>query len=61
MHEGLHVAILVTTVAGVAGLALLVLWPLVADATLPRGSRAVLGALVVAAGVLFLLEWRVVH
>ena len=61
MHELLHVAILVTTVAGVAGLALLVLWPLVAEAPLPPASRGLLGALVVIAGVLFLLEWRVVH
>ena len=61
MHEVLHVAILVTTVAGVAGLALLVLWPLVADTPLPPASRTLLGALVIVAAILFLLEWRVVH
>ena len=61
MHEVLHVAILVTTVAGVAGLALLVLWPLIGDTPLPAASRWVLGALVATAAVLFLLEWRVVH
>ena len=61
MHELLHVGILVTTVAGVAGLALLLLWPLVVDTPLPAASRTLLGVLVVIAGVLFLLEWRVVH
>ena len=61
MHEALHVAILVATIAGVAGLALLLLWPLVVESPLSPRTRTALVALVVLAGVLFLLEWQVVH
>lgn len=61
MHEALHVLVLVASVAGVASLALLVLWPLVADAALTKASRALLWALVGAGAAAFLLEWLVVH
>ena len=61
MHELLHVVVLVASVAGVAALALLLLWPLVAEAPLPRATGALLWALVAAGTAAFLLEWLVVH
>ncbi len=61
MHEVLHVAILVTTVAGVAGLALLLVWPFVGDGPLPSATARTLMALVGLAALLFLAEWRLVH
>lgn len=61
MHEVLHVGILVTTISGVAGLALLLVWPLVAETPLPAGTARVLLGLVGLAIVLFLVEWRLVH
>jgi hypothetical protein len=61
VHEVLHVAILVAAIAGVASLALLILWPLVVEGPLPPRTRTLLGAIVLVAAALFLLEWRVVH
>ena len=61
MHEILHVAVLVSTLAGAASLAILVLWPLVADSPLPPVTAWALTGVVGVAAVLLLLEWRVVH
>ena len=61
MHELLHIGILATTVLGAGSLALLVLWPALFDRPLPGPARLVSAAAVALAGVLFLLEWRVVH
>ena len=61
MHEALHVAVLASTILGAGGLALLVLWPALFDSPLPALARGVAMGAVALAGVLFLLEWRVVH
>lgn len=61
MHEVLHVAVLGFTILGAATLALLVLWPALFDSPMPSAARGVAAASVVVAGVLFLVEWRVVH
>lgn len=61
MHELLHISILVSTLLGAAGLALLVLWPLVADSQLPAATRRVLIGLVALGALLLLVEWRFVH
>ena len=61
MHGVLHVAILATTVMGVAGLALLVLWPLIFEAPPTHATRALVLVAVGVAGLLFLVEWRLVH
>lgn len=61
MHELLHVAVLVSTLAGAASLAIVVLWPLVADAPLPRVTAWVLASVIALAAILLLLEWRIVH
>lgn len=60
-HRLLHLGILVSTILGAGTLALLVLWPALFDSTLPRATQAAGGAAVVVAGVLFLVEWRLVH
>lgn len=54
-------AVLVSTLAGAASLAILVLWPLVADSPLPPATAWALTGVVGVAAVLLLLEWRVVH
>ena len=61
MHEVLHVAVLGFTILGAASLALLVLWPALFDSPMPPVARGAAAASVIAAGLLFLLEWRVVH
>ena len=61
MHQLLHVAILTSTIMGVAALALLILWPLIFDAPPAGPTKPILIVSVGVAGVLFLLEWRVVH
>lgn len=61
MHNLLHVTILTSTIFGAVSLALLLLWPLIFDVPLPRATRAIAGGSVALAGVLFLLEWQVVH
>lgn len=61
MHEVLHVSILAATILGAASLALLVLWPALFDSPMPSLARYVALGAVGLAGVLFLLEWRVVH
>ena len=61
MHELLHVGVLGSTVLGAGSLALLVLWPALFEAPLPRGARILAGAAVAVASVLFLVEWQVVH
>ena len=61
MHEVLHVGVLGFTILGAASLALIVLWPALFDAPMPRSARGAAAASVVAAGILFLVEWRVVH
>ena len=61
MHELLHVAVLVSTILGGAGLALLALWPLVFESPTPPRTRWVAVALVAAAGLLLLMEWQLVH
>jgi hypothetical protein len=61
MHQVLHVGILGFTILGAASLALIVLWSALFDSPMPRTARGVAGTAVVVAGLLFLLEWRVVH
>lgn len=61
MHQLLHVGILVSTIMGVAALALLVLWPVIFEAPLGGRTKALLLASIGVAGLLFLMEWRVVH
>ncbi|MBW3594311.1 MAG: hypothetical protein KY391_01940 [Actinobacteria bacterium] len=61
MHEALHISILAATILGAASLALLVLWPVLFDAPMPRSARALAVGAVVAAGLLLLVEWRLVH
>lgn len=61
MHEVLHVAVLGVTILGAAILALLVLWRALFDSPMPSVARGAAAASVVAAGLLFLVEWRVVH
>ena len=60
-HELLHVAILASTIMGAAGLALLVLWPLLFEIRPSARTVAALIAGVAVAGVLLLVEWRLVH
>ena len=60
-HRLLHLGILASTILGAGSLALLVLWPALFDSALPRATQAVAGAAVVVAGLLFLVEWRLVH
>lgn len=54
-------AVLVATLAGAASLAILVLWPLVADSALPSTTAWILTGVVAVAALLLVLEWRVVH
>jgi hypothetical protein len=61
VHEALHVAVLVSTLAGAASLALLIVWPLVGGSPLPRATAYVLGGVVLLAAVLLIVEWQVVH
>lgn len=61
MHQALHVAILVTSLIGAAGLAMFLLWPVIFDAPLPAATRRILLALVGMGLLLFLLEWLLVH
>jgi hypothetical protein len=61
MHELLHIAVLASTVLGAATLALMVLWPALFDSPMPRTARRIAGGTIALAGVLFLVEWRVVH
>ncbi len=61
MHDVLHIAILASTVMGGAGLALLVLWPVIFEAAPSETTRAILLGTVATAGLLFLVEWRLVH
>jgi len=61
VHEALHIAVLACTILGAASLALLVLWPALFTSSMPRSTRALAVAAVAVAGVLLLLEWRVVH
>jgi hypothetical protein len=61
VHQLLHVAILASTIMGVAALALLVLWPVIFETPLAGRTQAFLIASVGIAGFLLLLEWRVVH
>lgn len=61
MHQLLHISILVSTLLGAAGLALLVLWPLVADSQLPVATRNALIGLAALGAALLLVEWRFVH
>jgi hypothetical protein len=61
VHKLLHIAILSSTILGAAGLALLVLWPMIFEGPLEGITRSILLASVLVAVVLFLLEWRVVH
>ena len=61
MHELLHVAVLVSTLGGAASLAILVLWPLVADSPMPSATAWILTGVVALAALVLLLEWRIVH
>lgn len=61
MHELLHIGILISSLLGAAGLVLLVAWPLFADQPLPGPTKALLGVLIGAGTLLFLVEWRWVH
>ncbi|HET7483646.1 MAG TPA: hypothetical protein VFK89_12390 [Actinomycetota bacterium] len=60
-HQLLHIAILASTLMGGASLAMLVLWSAFFDGPLPSATRKVAIVTVVAAVLLYLLEWRVVH
>jgi hypothetical protein len=55
------VAVLVSTLAGASSLAILVLWPLVADSELPSTTAWILGGVVAVAALLLVVEWRLVH
>lgn len=61
MHQLLHISILVSTLLAAAGLALLLLWPLVGDSPLPPATQRALVGLVVVGAALLLVEWRFVH
>lgn len=61
MHEVLHLAILVSTLLGGAGLVLLLVWPLMSQSPLPGATKWALAALVALAALLLLVEWRLVH
>lgn len=61
MHEALHIAVLVGTLAGGAALVVLAAWPLLAEGPLPSGTVRLLVSVVVVAALLLLVEWRVVH
>jgi hypothetical protein len=61
VHKLLHIAVLSSTIMGAAGLALLALWPVIFDTPPAPVTRSILLASVLLAGVLLLLEWRVVH
>ena len=61
MHEALHVAVLLTTVLGAGGLALLALWPIAFESPIPPRTKRGAAALVALAAAFFLLEWLVVH
>jgi hypothetical protein len=61
VHVALHVAILATTLVGGAGLALVLVWPLIFEGPLPPTTRRVLLALVGLGLLLFLVEWQIVH
>lgn len=61
MHQLVHIGILASTIMGVAALTLLVLWPVIFDSPLMGRSKGVLLASIGVAGILFLLEWQVVH
>lgn len=61
MHEVLHVSILASTILGAASLALLVLWPALFDSPMPGLARGLATGAVAGAGVLLLVEWRLVH
>ncbi|MDQ3941083.1 MAG: hypothetical protein M3238_07025 [Actinomycetota bacterium] len=60
-HEVLHIAVLSSTIMGAAGLALLVLWPVIFETRPAPTTIAALVASVALAGLLFLVEWLVVH
>lgn len=62
-HDLWHVAVLGSTLFAAAGVAILVLAPLIFDET-PRGvirARPAIGAVVVLATVLLGLEWLGIH
>jgi hypothetical protein len=61
VHEALHIAILATTLVGGAGLAMVLVWPVIFDTPLPPTTRRGLLALVGIGLLLFLVEWQVVH
>ena len=61
MHKLLHVSILVSTLLAAAGLALLLLWPLVGDSRLPAPTQKALMGLVLLGALLLVVEWRFVH
>lgn len=63
MHELWHITVLVVTLIGGAGIALVALAPLVFDSTPPglRRARPVVLAAAAVAGVLLVIEWTVVH
>lgn len=61
LHQVLHIAILVSTLLGAAGVAFYALWPLLFDDPMPAPARRLLIAVIVVAGVLLLVEWQVVH
>jgi hypothetical protein len=62
-HELWHAVVLATTLVGGAGLAIVLLAPLVFEAPPPGLTRArpVLLGLIGAAAVLLLVEWRAMH
>ena len=63
LHEAWHVFVLLATLFGAAAGAILLLVPLVFEAP-PQGfpkTRPYLVALVVAAGLILVLEWAKVH
>lgn len=60
-HRLLHIGILASTILGAGSLAVLVMWPVLFDSSLPKATQAVAGGAVVIAAGLFLVEWRLVH
>lgn len=61
MHEAVHVAVLVSTLCGAAAVALVLLWPVMAERPLPRSTRALMGVLIGLAVASLVVEWVAIH
>jgi hypothetical protein len=61
LHQVLHIAILVSTLLGAAGVAIYVFWPILFEDPMPAPARNGLLGIVFVAVILLLVEWRIVH